>query len=49
MHARRSGQDWFVHFEEGEQLHEAYRAFAEELLTADRGLIPLPAEIPHGA
>jgi chromosome partitioning protein len=28
---------------------EAYRAFAEELLTADRDLIPLPAEIPHGA
>lgn len=30
MHARRSGQDWFVHFEDGVQLHQAYRAFARE-------------------
>lgn len=30
MHARRSGGDWFVQFEPGVQLHEAYRAFARE-------------------
>lgn len=28
MHARRSGGYWFVHFEPGVQLHEAYRGFA---------------------
>jgi predicted DNA-binding protein with PD1-like motif len=30
MPARRSGSDWFVAFEPGQQLHEAYRAFARE-------------------
>jgi len=30
MPARRSGQDWFVAFEPGAPLHEAYRAFAAE-------------------
>lgn len=31
MPAKRSaGGDWFVHVEEGVQLHEAYRAFARE-------------------
>jgi uncharacterized protein len=30
MPARRSGDTWFVHFGPGQQLHEAYRAFAAE-------------------
>lgn len=30
MPARRSGSDWFVHFEDGVQLHDAYRGFARE-------------------
>jgi hypothetical protein len=30
MHARRSGADWFLAFDPGAQLHEAYRAFARE-------------------
>jgi uncharacterized protein len=30
MPARRSGDTWFVAFEPGQQLHEAYRAFCRE-------------------
>lgn len=30
MPARSSGSDWFVQFEAGQQLHDAYRAFARE-------------------
>ncbi|HEV8359937.1 MAG TPA: PPC domain-containing DNA-binding protein, partial [Candidatus Thermoplasmatota archaeon] len=30
MPARRSGDDWFVHFEPGQELHDAYRGFARE-------------------
>lgn len=30
MPARRDGDVWFVHFEAGEQLHEAYRALARK-------------------
>lgn len=48
MPARRSGADWFVQFEAGVQLHEAYRAFAREhgiragVITAGIGMVKDP-------
>lgn len=48
MHARRSGDAWFLHFDQGVQLHEAYRAFAREqgigaaVVTAGIGMVKDP-------
>jgi hypothetical protein len=47
MHARRSGDTWFLHFQEG-QLHEAYREFARKegvkagVITAGIGMLKDP-------
>lgn len=48
MHARRSGDTWFVHFEQGLQLHDAYRGWAREhgvgaaVITAGIGMVKDP-------
>ena len=48
MHARRSGDTWFLNFEAGVQLHEAYRAFCREqrlgaaVVTAGIGMLKDP-------